>query len=361
VNFVIFGLTISSAWANGHATPWRALLRGLRQQGHTATFFERDVAYYAERRDLAAPDFCQLVLYPDWQSVLATARAALASADVAIVTSYCPDGLAACQLVLDTPGPLHVFYDMDTPVTIAALERDGVAVASGAHYLTPELIPEFDLYLSFSGGPQLECVRGRWGAQHTAPLYGSVDPDLHAPVADPPNEFRCAMGYLGTYAADRQPALDRLLVEPARRRPHSQFLVVGSLYPEEVEWPANVRTLAHLEPPKHPAFYSANRITLSVSRQAMLDWGYTPSGRLFEATSCGTPLVSDPFPGIEEFFMPGEEILVAETTQQALGALELSDSELARIAAGGRARTLAEHTGTARARQLTAACEAVLC
>lgn len=361
MNFVIFGLTISSAWANGHATPWRALLKGLRQQGHSATFFERDVAYYAERRDLAAPDFCQLVLYPDWQSVVATARAALTSADVAIVTSYCPDGLAACQLVLDSPGPLHVFYDMDTPITIAALERDALAVADGAHYLTPELIPEFDLYLSFSGGPELDCLRARWGAKQTAPLYGSVDPELYAAVDAPPREFRCTMGYLGTFAADRQLALDRLLVEPARRRPQNQFLVVGSLYPEQVNWPANVRMLAHLEPPKHPAFYSANRITLSVSRQAMLDWGYTPSGRLFEATSCGTVLLSDPFPGIEQFFVPGEEILVAETTQQALAALELSDAELAQIAAAGRARTLAEHTGHARGRQLTTACEAVLC
>jgi spore maturation protein CgeB len=169
------------------------------------------------------------------------------------------------------------------------------------------------------------------------------------------------MSYLGTYAADRQPALERLLLEPARTRPNEPFLVVGSLYTDELKWPSNVRMLAHLEPPKHPAFYSANRMTLSVSRRAMLNWGYTPSGRLFEATSCGTALLSDPFPGIEEFFVPGEEILVAETTQQALAALELSDAELARIAAAGRERTLAEHTGAARARQLTAACEAVRC
>ena len=361
VNFVIFGLTISSAWANGHATPWRALLKGLRHEGHTATFFEQDVAYYAAHRDLAAPEFCDLVLYSDWPSALPVARTALASADVAIVTSYCPDGLAACQLVLDTPGPLHVFYDMDTPMTIAALERDGVAVADGVHYLTPDLIPAFDLYLSFSGGPQLDCLRARWGARRTAPLYGSVDPEVHTPVAQPPDEFRCAMGYLGTYAADRQPALDRLFLQPARQTPNQRFLVVGSLYPDNLRWPANVRTLAHLEPPMHPAFYSANRITLSVSRQAMLDWGYTPSGRLFEATSCGTPLLSDPFPGIEAFFVPGDEILVAESTRDALAALELSDAELAQIAAAGRERTLAEHTGTARARQLAAACEAVRC
>jgi spore maturation protein CgeB len=361
VKFVIFGLTVSSAWANGHATPWRALLNGLHGQGHSATFFERDVDYYARSRDLSDPDFCQLVLYSDWSEVRARARAALESCDVAMVTSYCPDGLAACQLMLDTPRTLHVFYDMDTPVTLAALERDGLAVRGGAHYLSPDLIPEFDLYLSFSGGPKLDCLRTRWGARRTAPLYGSVDPAVHAPVSEPPTELRCALGYLGTYAADRQPTLDRLLLEPARHRPEDQFLVVGSLYPAEASWPANVRRQEHLEPEAHPGFYSANRLTLSVSRQAMRDWGYTPSGRLFEATSCGTPLLTDAFPGLEEFFVPGEEILVADTVEQALAALDLSDVELGRIGAAGRERTHAQHTGACRAQQLVAACEAVTC
>jgi spore maturation protein CgeB len=361
VNFVIFGLTISSAWANGHATPWRALLKGLARQGHTATFFERDVPYYAQHRDLDAPDFCRLELYADWASVAGRAAAALNSADVAMVTSYCPDGLAGCQLMLDTSGPLHVFYDMDTPVTLAALERDGLAIADGAHYLTPDLIPEFDLYLSFSGGPRLDCLRQRWGAKRTAALYGSVDPEVHAPVTNPPDALRCALGYLGTYAPDRQAPLDRLLLEPARCRPSERFLVVGSLYPPEVSWPDNVNTLPHLEPARHPAFYSANRLTLSVSRSMMLEWGWTPSGRLFEATSCGTPLLSDPFPGLDEFFEPNTEILVASTTDEALAALELSDAELARIGAAGRERTLADHTGASRARQLVTACEAVAC
>ncbi len=337
------------------------MLKGLWHQGHSAIFFERDAAYYAQHRDLASPDFCELVLYTNWESVVSRANAALARADVAIVTSYCSDGLAASRLMLDTQGPLHVFYDMDTPVTVAALEADGVAVAAGAHYLTPELIPEFDLYLSFSGGPRLDCLAQQWGTKRVAPLYGAVDPDVHAPVANPPEEWRCAMGYLGTYAADRQVALQQLLIEPAHRRPHDRFLLAGSLFPQEMQWPRNVVRMEHLEPARHPAFYSANRLTLSVSRRAMLDWGYTPSGRLFEATSCGTPVVTDPFPGLEAFFTPGEEILVADTTEDALAVLDLSDAELARIAAAGRQRTLAEHTGDCRARQLVSVCEAVAC
>jgi spore maturation protein CgeB len=361
VKFVIFGLTISSAWANGHATPWRGLLKGLHRQGHSATFFERDVDYYATHRDLMAPEFCDLVLYPDWAGLGPAARRAVANCDVAIVTSYCPDGLAACRLVLDSPRPLHVFYDLDTPVTLAALASDGVAVASGARYLTPDLIPCFDLYLSFTGGPILGTLEQDWGARRAAPLYGSVDPEVHAPVADPPAAWRCSLGYLGTYAADRQPGLERLLLGPARRRPTERFLVVGSLYPDDVRWPANVAVHRHLDPADHPAFYAANRLTLSVSRRAMRDWGYSPSGRLFEAGSCGTPVLTDPFPGVQEFFEPGKEILVADHTHEAEAALDLCDAELARIGAAARERTLAQHTGDRRARELVAACEAAAC
>jgi spore maturation protein CgeB len=361
VKFVIFGLTISSAWANGHATPWRALLRGLHRQGHQAIFFERDVDYYAQHRDLLEPEFCELVLYSDWPSVRARAHAAVAAADVAMVTSYCPDGLAACQLVLDTPGPVHTFYDLDTPVTLAGLERDGLAIARGAHYLTPDLIPEFDLYLSFTGGPVLDCLRARWGARRTAPLYGSVDASAYTRVDNPPHELQCSLGYLGTYAADRQSTLDRLLVQPAAQRPGDDFLVVGSLYPSELRWPPNVRRMEHLAPPRHSAFYSANRLTLSVTRQAMREWGYTPSGRLFEASACGTPIVTDVFPGLEDFFILNEEILVADSAEQALEAMDRSDAELHRIGCAGKDRTMADHTGDARARQLVEACELVAC
>lgn len=361
MRFAIFGLTISSAWANGHATPWRGLLKALHQAGHSTTFFERDVDYYARHRDLAAPDFCDLVLYADWSDIVERARTTAEHADVTIVTSYCPDGLDACRLTLDTSGPLHAFYDLDTPVTLLALEAHHLAVPDGAHYLTPDLIPEFDLYLSFSGGPVLDRLRTRFGARRVAALYGSVDPALHARVPDPPHRFRCALGYLGTYAADRQAALERLLIEPARQHPAERFLVVGSLYPPETAWPANVATHWHLEPPLHPAFYSANRLTLSVTRQAMREWGYTPSGRLFEAAACGTPILTDAWPGLEAFFTPGDEILVADSASDALEALERSAAELARIGGAARERTLAQHTGAARARELVAACEAAAC
>jgi spore maturation protein CgeB len=340
VRIVIFGLTLSSSWANGHATPWRGMLKALARMGHQLTFFERDVPYYRDHRDLAAPGFCQLVLYDAWDA--RAARQAIQDADIAI----------------DTPGPLHVFYDLDTPVTLAALEQHGVAVPNGAHYLTTDLIPEFDLYLSFTGGAVLDELRQRWGARTVAPLYGSVDPEVHAPVAHPPQDLRCALGYLGTYAADRQTGLERLLIEPARRRPDLRFAVIGSLYPDEIGWPANVTRRWHLEPAEHAAFYSASRVSLNVTRESMARHGYAPSGRLFEAAACGSPLLSDWWPGLDAFFQPGQEILVARSSEDALNALRLSDAELEQIAQAARERTLAQHTGACRARELLQACEA---
>ena len=358
MRFAIFGLTLSSSWANGHATPWRGMLKALARMGHQVTFFEKDVPYYREHRDLAAPDFCELVLYDTWDE--RKARHAIQSADVAMVTSYCPDGLDACRSVLDTPGPLRVFYDLDTPVTLAALEQHGVAVPNGARYLEPQLIPAFDLYLSFTGGAVLDELRARWGARQVAPLYGSVDPEVHAPVASPPPELRCALGYLGTYAADRQRGLERLLIEPARRRPDLRFRVAGSLYPDDIAWPDNVARRWHLDPSEHAAFYSASRLSLNVTRESMARHGFAPSGRLFEAASCGSPILSDWWPGLDAFFEPGDEILVARSTDDALAALNLSDRELARLARAARERTLEQHTGACRARELLAACEAAV-
>lgn len=359
MRFVIFGLGLSSTWGNGQATTWRGLLKALHRAGHAVTFFERDVSYYASTRDLPDPDFCELVLYADWPAALPRARAALAEAEVAMVASFCPDGLAACRLVLDSRTPLRVFYDLDTPVTLAGLAEHGLAVAGGAEYLTPDLVPQFDLYLSFTGGPTLQHLRAAWGARRTAALYCLVDPEVHRPVA-PTEAFRCGLGYLATYSADRQPGVEQLFVEPARRRPGERFLLVGALYPPEIAWPANVERLGHLAPAEHPTFYCSNRLTLSVTRRAMAEAGYSPSARLFEAASCGAPILSDWWAGLDELFTPGREILVARTADEVSAALELSDAELAGLARAARERALAEHTPAARARELVAQCEAAV-
>jgi spore maturation protein CgeB len=347
MKIVIFGLSVSSSWGNGHAALWRGLIRALLEAGHRVTFYERDVPYYAAHRDLRElPDGGELVLYEDWAAILPRARRDLHGAEVGMVTSYCPDGLAATELVTHSALPVRCFYDLDTPVTLARL-----AAGETVDYIGPDGLAGFDLVLSYTGGEALDALRTRLGARRTAPIYGSVDPELHRP-APPRPSYRALLSYLGTYAADRQTALERLFVEPARRLPGERFVIGGAQYPDAFPWQPNIYFVRHLPPPEHPAFYSSSRLTLNVTRQAMASMGWCPSGRLFEAAACGAPILSDWFEGLDDFFTPGGEILVARNTEEAMTALALPQAELRAIAARARERTLDEHTASRRAAQM---------
>lgn len=351
MKLVVFGLSVSSSWGNGHATLWRGLCRALGQRGHHVVFFERDVPYYADNRDLTELPGGELCLYSDWNTILPTARRHLEDADVGMVTSYCPDGVAAADLVGESSVPVRAFYDLDTPVTLDRLAR-GEAVP----YIGPRGLGDFDLVLSYTGGAALTALRERLGARRVVPLYGSVDPEVHRPVSADP-AYRADLSYLGTYAEDRQEALEALLIEPARHLPEHRFAIAGALYPHEFPWTDNIFFVRHLPPADHPAFYSSSRMTLNVTRHAMAEMGFCPSGRLFEAAACGVPLLSDVWEGLDHFFEPGTEILVARTTEDTIAAMETSDADLARMAQAARDRTLAEHTADARAREMEAALE----
>jgi spore maturation protein CgeB len=355
VRLVIFGLTISSAWGNGHATLWRGLCRALNTAGHDVTFFERDVPYYAQHRDVLEPDGCRLVLYEDWREIRGRAARELAGADVAIVTSYCPDSRSASQLVFDSPGPRRVFYDMDSPVTLDRLAR-GVEV----EYLPDGGLAEFDLVLSYAGGRALDELRRHAGARVVAPLYGSVDPDVHRPVSGAPDQ-QSDMSYLGTYSPDRQQVLEQLFIRPAELRSDRRFALAGSQYPADFPWTSNILYRSHVPPAEHPAFFCSSNLTLNITRGPMARVGYCPSGRLFEATACGTAVISDDWEGLDQFFAPGDEMLIARDTADVLAALDLSDAERRRIAEAGRSRTLDCHTARERARQLEALLEPIWC
>jgi spore maturation protein CgeB len=353
MKLVIFGLTVSSSWGNGHATLWRGLWRAFARRGHDILFFEKDVPYYAAHRDVTEMPGGRLILYRGWDEAAAEAQRHLADADVAMVTSYCPDGVDACDLVLSSNAGAKVFYDMDTPVTL-----DRLRAGERVEYLPYCGLGDFDLVLSYTGGKALKELKLRLGARHVAPLYGSVDPAGHYPVPAVV-QYRSDVSYLGTYAADRQVALETLFIEPARRLSCKRFLIGGSMYPQEFPWADNIHFVRHVPPGEHPAFYCSSRLTINVTRRAMAESGYCPSGRLFEAAACGTPVLSDAWEGLDAFFEPGKEILVARKTEEATAAIELSDRELAQIAQAARERTMHEHTAEHRAIELEKAVEAV--
>lgn len=339
MKLVVLGLSLSSSWGNGHATTYRALLSGMAERGHEVLFLERDKPWYADHRDLPDPDFCRLEYY-DSVEELERWHAEVAGADAVMVGSYVPDGPAVGDWVLRNAQGVTCFYDIDTPVTLAQLER------GTCEFLRDDQIGRYDIYFSFTGGPTLKRIERDLGAKRALALHCSVDTARYRKIDVPK---RWDLSYLGTYSADRQPTLEKLLLDVARARPEKTFAVAGPQYPQSIDWPDNVERIDHVPPSEHPAFYSASRFTLNVTRADMIAAGWSPSIRLFEAGSCSTAVISDRWAGIEEILTPGEAILLADTTEDVLAALERDPEPIGRAA---RTLIIDDHSGAARARQL---------
>lgn len=344
MKITILGLSITSSWGNGHATNYRALARALHVRGHEVTFLERDRSWYAQHRDLSGPDWCNVFLYESVPDLRARFAGVIGESDAVIIGSFVPDGVEVARWVLgEARGPV-AFYDIDTPVTLSKLR------AGDEEYLSAELVSRFDVYLSFTAGPALDALREQFGARRAEAFYCFVDPDAYRPLE---LESRWAIGYLGTYSAGRQPALDELLLAPARRLCHERFAVAGPMYPPEIDWPANVERIEHLPPGDHPRFYCSASFALNLTRPEMRAVGYAPSVRLFEAAACGVPIISDRWPGIETILEPGEEIFLADSCEDVLRILrETAVVQGSAVGIAARRRVLCEHTAERRAEQL---------
>ncbi len=343
MKLVVLGLSLSSSWGNGHATTFRALLRAFAARGHEVLFLERDVPWYRPHRDLADPDFATLRFYDDLAE-LRRWSGEIAAADAVMVGSYVPDGVEVGRFIQQVAEGVTAFYDIDTPVTLAKLERGDF------EYLSPEIIPGYDVYLSFTGGPTLRRIERQFGSPAARALYCSVDPAAYPPLDVPK---RWDLSYLGTYSDDRQPTLTRLLIEVAQALPERRFAVAGPQYPATIAWPQNVERIDHVPPADHAAFYASSRFTLNVTRADMIAAGWSPSVRLFEAAATATPIISDEWAGIEEVLTPAREIILAQTTEDVVAALT-GRVDAAAIGRAARARVLAAHTADHRAAELEA-------
>jgi spore maturation protein CgeB len=346
MKIVIFGLSITSSWGNGHATTFRALCRALHKGGHRVVFFEKNLEWYASNRDLPAPEFCATHIYEHWEEILPRARRELTCCDVAMVGSYFPDGLQAIDEVIASRAPVKAFYDIDTPITVLQLRERG-----GTSYLRENQVSGFDLYFSFTGGPILREIESRFGVRLVVPLYCSFDPEQYRTFSVN-KRFACDLSYMGTYAADRQPKIEEFLCQPALRLPNHRFIVAGPQYPKKLRWPGNVRRIVHLNPRWHARFYCSSRLTLNVTRRDMVLAGYSPSVRLFEAAACGAAIISDNWPGLDTFFKPGEEILLPVCSDDVVRYIaEVEEAELQQIGQRAQERVLSEHTSARRAQQ----------
>ena len=352
MKIVIFGLSITSSWGNGHATTFRALCQALHRRGHRIVFFERNQEWYQNNRDLPEPPYCDVRIFRSWTEVLTSVRAELRAADLAMVGSYFPDGVAALDEVIESNVPIKAFYDIDTPVTVGHLAK-----TRETGYLLTRHLPELDIYFSFTGGPLLHKLEEKFGVAFATPLYCSVDPEKHREVALR-DGFEWDLSYMGTYAPDRQPKLEELLCRPARELHQRKFIVAGPQYPASLEWPVNVERVMHLSPRHHALFYCSSRLTLNVTRRDMVMAGYSPSVRLFEAAACASAIVSDNWPGLEDFFVPGKEVLLAQGHEDVTRYIaEYDGDELRRIGRAACERVLAAHTSSIRASEFEQAVE----
>lgn len=346
MKIVIFGLAITSSWGNGHATTYRSLCKALARRGHRIDFIEKDTGWYRGNRDMPKPEFCTVHLYDDWRTSSHTLLELGKDADAIVIGSYFPDATVATSELLDAGcGPL-IFYDIDTPITVAKLRSHGAT-----EYLDSTMIPCYSAYLSFAGGPLLDEIRNRFGSPEAVPFYCSVDPDLHQPTAANAR-YRCELSYLGTYASDRQPALMQMLNEPAAQMPESRFIVAGPMYPRTIPWSRNVKRIIHLSPSEHPSFYCSSRFTLNLTRKDMVASGYSPSVRLFEAAACGATILSDWWEGLDQFLTPGRELMLVGGASDVIDILRtMTEGERERIGKAARERILACHTSHHRAVQ----------
>lgn len=345
LNCAFLGLSITSTWGNGHATTYRGLLKELSRRGHSVTFLERDVPWYAQNREFEELPYCRIILYSSLEELQEEYASLVRNADIVVVGSYVPEGIAVGRWVTSVSRNCAAFYDIDTPVTLAKLR------ANKCEYISRDLYPSYHLYLSFTGGPTLQFIERKLGSPCARALYCSVDPSLYYPEK---TARKWDLAYLGTYAADRQPAVQRLLLNVASAQPDRFFAVAGPQYPEDIVWPENVDRISHLPAAEHRSFYNSQRFTLNLTRQDMVRAGYSPSVRLFEAAACGTPILTDIWPGLETIFTPGREILGVRTPEDVTSYLQMHEEQRLEVGERGRWRALRNHTAAVRAEQFEA-------
>lgn len=344
LNIVVLGLSITSSWGNGHATTFRGLLRELAKKGHRIVFLERDMPWYADNRDLPDPGFCRTILYNSVDELKDKYADLIKTANLVIVGSYVAEGVAVGEFITATAEGVTAFYDIDTPVTLAKIENGDF------EYLHPLVIPQYDLYLSFTGGPTLNRLENVYGSPMARAFYCSFDPELYHPLN---TAIKWDLGYLGTYSTDRQPPLQMLMIDASTMVTDASCVVAGPQYPKDIQWPANVERIEHLPPLEHCEFYNSQRFTMNITRADMIKAGYSPSVRLFEAAACGTPIISDYWEGIDHFFDINREILISSSAgDTAFYIKSISEEERKAIGARAREKVFNHHTAAHRATEL---------
>lgn len=350
MNIAFFGSSLLSAYWNGAATYYRGMIRALSERGHSVTFYEPDAYERQAHRDIEPPSWARSVVYANSLDAMGRALDDARGADVLIKASgvgVFDSELEAGVLAHKSGSNLVLFWDVDAPAT---LER----VQQSPDDAFRALIPRYDAILTYGGGAPVSDAYAALGARECVPIYNALDPSTHFPAA-PDERFEAALGFLGNRLPDREARVEEFFWKAARQCPE-QVLVLGGAGWDDHERPPNVHYLGHVYTRDHNAFHATPRLALNISRDSMARFGFSPATRVFEATGAGACLVSDWWEGIEQFFEPNSEILVARSGEEVSAFVrELSEERAREIGQAALKRALAEHTYAQRAARFEAA------
>ncbi|MBW3607442.1 MAG: glycosyltransferase [Actinobacteria bacterium] len=350
MRFAFFGSSLVSSYWNGACTYYRGLIRCLHERGHEVVFYEPIAYERQEHRDIPDPTYARVVIY-DAQTegqVLRTVESARQAFDVVVKCSGVGvhDALLEAA-VLDLRAPVTIFWDVDAPATLAAMEADERDPLRAQ-------IAEFDYVLTYGGGDPVVRRYRALGARDCVPIYNALDPTTHHPVA-PRSELRADLSFLGNRLPDREARVEEFFFGAAAGAPGRSFLLGGSGWEDRVGAIANVRYIGHVSTRDHNALNCSALAVLNVSRESMAANGFSPATRVFEAAGAGACVITDAWEGIEQFLEPGREVLVAHDGADVSALLRELDPRRARqIGDAALARVLAEHTYTSRAAQVEA-------
>ena len=348
LNIAFFGSSLVSAYWNGAATYYRGIIRALHGLGHRITFYEPDAYDRQKHRDIPDPDWARVIVYPvDDESGVLNALDHARGADMLVKTSGVGANdqlLEAAVLDIKRSNTLTVFWDVDAPATLDRVKNDATDPFK-------DLIPLYDLILTYGGGDPVVESYESLGARVCVPIYNALDPDTHHPV---PREerFACDLALLANRLPDREARIEEFFFEPARKLPELRFMLGGSGWGDK-SMPANVNYVGHVYTRDHNAFNCSARAVLNVNRDSMASYGFSPATRIFEAAGSGSCVITDAWKGIETFLTPGREVLVANDAGDVVQHLLALDEDKAKqIGDAARRRVVAEHTYQHRALQL---------
>jgi spore maturation protein CgeB len=349
MQIAFFGSSLVSAYWNGAATYYRGIIRALYDRGHRVTFYEPDAWQRQQHRDIADPEWAQVVVYDNDRDAVLRAVSKAAGADLIVKASgvgVFDELLEEAVLDLRTSTNIIGFWDVDAPATLDRLFHNPADPLI-------ELIPRYDVVLTYGGGDPVENAYRALGSRQCVPVYNALDPRTHFPVP-PDKRFRADLAFLGNRLPDREARVEEFFLEPASRLPELVFLLGGSGWGDKAR-SSNIRYLDHVYTADHNALNCSSRVVLNVTRESMARYGFSPATRVFEAAGAAACLVTDAWEGVDRFFEPSSEILVATTGNDVveyLGSVTIADAR--KIGEAAYRRVLAEHTYDRRAEQIDA-------